>query len=226
MAKLPSSKRLQIDKANTTMMVSIAVASFLVVFSLVASKSLLSQRAYQSRVIAKKEKARDQLKTNIENSQKLVTAYQAFVGGPSNVIGGASDGKSDRDGDNAKIMLDALPSTYDFPALASSIDKLLGQDGIKIESITGTDEEVTQQKTAEDATTSGGAAVPIPFQATVSGNYQDTQKLFAAIERSIRPIQIQIINISGGNSDMKLALTAQTFYKPAVQLKVSTEEVK
>ncbi len=224
MAKLPSTKRVQIDKANTTMMIVIAVASFLVVFSVISSKSLLSQRAYQSRVITKKEKARDQLKTNIDNANKLAVSYQAFIGGQSNVIGGASTGTSDRDGDNAKIMLDALPSTYDFPALATSIEKLLNQNGLNIQSISGTDDEVNQQNTALNA--SSDQPIFIPFSASVSGNYRNIQNLISVLERSIRPIQIQTISFSGSSNDLSINITAQTYYQPAVQLKIDKEVVR
>ena len=120
-----SSKRLQIDKANASMVAFLAVAAFIAVFSLVASKALLSQRSYQSRVIAEKKKALTQLKTNNQAATELVAAYKSFVAAPENIIAGSASGSGDRDGDNAKIVLDALPSKYDFPALVTSIEKIL-----------------------------------------------------------------------------------------------------
>src|ERR1700712_194741 len=100
MAKLPqiSTKRLQIDKANARVIAAIAGASFLFMFSLVASKSLLSQRSYQGKVIKAKETAVKQLKINVDASKKLTTAYGAFIDTPQNIIGGNPSGTSDRDG--------------------------------------------------------------------------------------------------------------------------------
>src|SRR5574338_279847 len=109
-----STKRILIDKANSTIVLAVGIAAFLTVFSMVSSKALLSRRAYQSKVIELQEKARDQLNAN----------YQAFVDRPENIIQGSSTGKGERDGDNAKIVLDALPSVYDFPGLTSSLEKI------------------------------------------------------------------------------------------------------
>ncbi len=220
-----STKRLQIDKANATMVVSIAVATFLVIFSLFASRSLLSQRSYQAKVIAKKEQARDQLKKNITASSSLVTAYQSFVGTSANVLGGNPNGQGSKDGDNAKIVLDALPSQYDFPALAVSLQSLLGQSGVKIGSVSGTDDELNQQKQNID-NTKDPVPVLIPFTASVDGPYASIQNLISVLEHSIRPITISTISLSGSDSDVKISITANTYYQPAKGLTIKSEVVK
>ena len=76
---------------------------------MVASRALWSQRGYQSRVISEKEKAVSQLESNIAATNQLAISYNAFVSTPDNVIGGNPNGTGDRDGNNAKIVLDALP---------------------------------------------------------------------------------------------------------------------
>ena len=119
-----SAKHLQINKANSNMVIIIAVAAFVVVFSLVASRALLEKSSYQRRVIAAKQKASNQLKANVEASKSLQASYKTFVSNPNNIIGGNPSGSGDNDGDNAKITLDALPSQYDFPALTSSLEKI------------------------------------------------------------------------------------------------------
>lgn len=205
------------------MVIAIAAASFLVVFMIVAGKSLLNQRAYQARVISKKEQARDQLKKNIDTANTLTTAYQAFVSTPTNVIGGNPSGKDDKDGDNAKIILDALPSTYDFPALATSIEKILTQNNLKIQTISGNDDQLTQQANTSSTTP---IAIPMPFQAGVTGDYGSIQSLVSVIERSIRPIQIQTMTLQGSNTNLSFSFTAQTYYQPAVSIKAQTEVVK
>jgi len=48
-----SAKRLLIDKANARIVAYVSVAAFILVFSLVATKTLIGQGAYQNRVIAK-----------------------------------------------------------------------------------------------------------------------------------------------------------------------------
>lgn len=224
MAKMDlSTKRLQIDKANLTIIIVTSVAAFLTVFSLVACRSLLSQRSYQSKVIAKKEVAKKQLENNIKSSEKLVASYKAFVSTPDNVIGGSSTGQGDRDGDNAKIILDALPSKYDFPALATSLEKLVTERNYKIVSITGTDDELTQLTAVE---TSTPEPVEMPFVINVQGNYDSMQSLVEVFERSIRPFYVTKLSLNGSDSAITLGITAKTFYQPEKSLSIKNEVVK
>jgi len=204
-------------------MAAVAGASFLLIFSLVASKALLSQRSYQGRIIKAKETAVKQLKINVDSSQKLVTAYAAFVNTPQNLIGGNPSGTGDRDGDNAKIVLDALPSKYDFPALASSLEKILTNPNYKIQSILGTDDEVNQQNSGTKQST---AAVPMPFEISVSGNYNAMQSLVGTLENSIRPIQVQKVSFTAIPGGINAQIDAQTFYQPEKTLTITKKVIK
>ncbi len=219
----PAGKRLQINKANSTIVAALAISSFIVVFSLVAGKALTSQRAYQSRVIAKKEQARDQLKTNLNTTASLITAYKNFVGTNVNVLGGDPNGNGDKDGDNAKIILDALPSKYDFPALTTSIEKLIGQRHIKVNSITGSDEEIAQSSQQMSNTP---APVEMPFEVSVAGNYGAIQGLIKVFESSIRPFNIATLTFTGTDSNLQLDMTAKTYYQPEKDLTTRTVVVK
>ncbi len=205
------------------MMAIIAGASFIIIFGLIASRALLKQRAYQSRVIVEKDKAKKQLQENIKAAQSLTASYQQFIGAPENVLGGNPNGRGDRDGDNAKIILDALPSKYDFPALATSLDKILSNKAYKIGSITGKDDELNQK------TNSGGAApvvVDIPFEIDISGSYPAVQSLISVMERSVRPFHVQKVSFSGNDSLMQLTIGAKTFYQPEKTLTITTKEVR
>src|SRR5438132_1512988 len=102
MASPISTKRLQVNKATATIVGTIAASSFITVFSLIASQALLSQRAYQSRVIAGKETAKKQLEENIKAVDSLRTQYKAFEDSGQNIIAGNPTGTGDRDGDNAR----------------------------------------------------------------------------------------------------------------------------
>lgn len=218
-----STKRLLIDKTNARIVIFTAIAAFMVVFTLVSSKALISQAMYQNRVIKAKKTAVSQLKTDIQSTSNLVTAYKAFVSTPQNVIGGNPSGNGPRDGDNAKIVLDALPSKYDFPALATSLESMLTSQNVQIQSITGTDDEVNQ---SSNDTSSDPQPVPIPFSISVTGSYQAIQSLMAEFDSSIRPFQSQTLSLSGDQSNMTLTLSSQTFYQPEKIFDVSTETVK
>ena len=219
-----STKRLAISKANTQMVLVIAVAAFVTVFSLVASKTVLSQNAYQSRVVKAKETAHQQLTKNITAAKILVNSYHDFVSTDTNSIGGLTKGTGDKDGDNGKIVLDALPSSYDFPALASSLEKILTGQNLKVGSITGVDDQVNQEA---NISSPDPKEVPMPFSFTVTNaNYASIQQLITTLESSIRPIQIDTIALSGASSSMEVTITAHTYYQPAKNLQITKEVVK
>ncbi len=220
----PSTKRLQISKANARIVVIIAGAAVLTTFSLVASRALLNQRLYQARVIVEKEKAAKQLKENRKAVESLHSAYTQFVTTPQNVIGGDTNGTTDRDGDSAKIILDALPSKYDFPALTTSIEKLLTEElSFKIDNISGTDDELAQ---AAQTSSTSPEPIEVPFEVSVSSNYDSLYSLFLVFELSIRPFHINTLTFSGDDQETQLIVNAHTYYQPAQSLDITTKEVK
>ncbi len=224
MASIPGlkGKRLLIDKANASMLVTIGVTSFIVIFSLVSSKALISQAGYQSRVIKAKETALKQLKNNNKSVTSLVASYKSFAAEPANVIDGNPAGTGPNDGDNPTIILDALPSKYDFPGLVSSLEKLLTQGGYKIESIGGTDDEIAQQNAASQ----DPAPVPIPFPLSITTNYDGAQNLLVTLERSIRPINLNQLTMTANGSNVHISATANTFYQPEKTLKITSKVIK
>jgi hypothetical protein len=217
-------KRALITKANRAIVLTTALASFLVIFCGVASKSLVSQASYQNRVISAKKKALTTLEGDLKTSTALVSSYKNFVNTPQNVIGGNPAGTGDKDGDNAKIILDALPSKYDFPALATSVEKLVIGQGLTIKSITGIDDELTQSVALQ--TGAAAEAVAMPFQVEVTGSYEAVRSLVNLLELSVRPFQILKIDLSGGEGDMNATIEAQTYYQAASGLNIRSEVVR
>ncbi len=219
-----SSKRLAISKANAQMVVLVSFASVVTVFCLVASQTVFGQDQYQSHVTAKKEIAHKILKKNIQEFNKLQTSYNTFNDSTTNVISGNSSGTGDNDGNNSKIILDALPSIYDFPGLTSSVEKILTDRQFKITHITGTDDQLNQQA---NLSSPDPKPVSMPFSFTVSNaNYMAIQQLINALQQSIRPIQIDSLDLSGGASDMQVTVSAHTYFQPAKNLTITKQVVK
>lgn len=219
-----STKRLAIDKANATLVIAVSVTTFVVAFSIVSSKALLSQRAYQSKVISKKETALKTLEKNISSADQLMTSYQEFSGATTNVLGGNPQGDADRDGDNPRIILDALPSKYDFPALATSVEKLLKDNGFNIAEIIGTDQEVEQQETK--AKGKNPTPIEIPFSVEVNTNDQQGKTLVELFERSIRPIQVDKLTLVGQNGQLVVNISGKSYFQPEKTLDVRKEAVR
>jgi hypothetical protein len=226
MSKLEiSSKHMAIVKANAQIVGVVGVAAFVTIFCLVASKAVWSQNEYQTRVTKADNVAHKQLLTNIKAYSNLVVAYNAFNSAPTNVLGGSSSNSgTDNDGNNTKLVLDSLPSSYDFPALTSSIEKILDSGNFQIGAITGTDNQVAEQGNNSSA---NPQPVAMPFTFTVvNSNYTSIEQLITTLQESIRPIQIQQITLQGGDNSMELTVNAQTFYQPGKSLGINKQEVQ
>lgn len=219
----PSLKQLMINKANTTIVAVTSVACFVAVFSLVASYALIGQLAYQGRVIDKKKTALKTLKADIEAVDTLKSSYLSFISTSQNVIGGSPTGGGDQDGDNAKIILDALPSKYDFPALTASVEKIVTSQGATIEAFNGVDDEVTQ---SAQSTSASPQVVEMPFEVTVKGPYPAIQNVLSAMQRSIRPIHVQSLTFTAQETEVSVLIKAKSYYQPSKVLEIRNEVVK
>jgi hypothetical protein len=219
-----SSKRVAINKANAQMVGIVSVAAFITVFCLFATKAALSQSRYQARVTTKKEAANKQLEENVKAFNQLSVSYKTFDVQATNVIGGNSEGQGDRDGKNPKIILDALPSTYDFPALTSSLEKVLGDTGLKVTGISGTDDQLNQQA---NLSSPNPQPVTVPFSFSITdANYGAVGQLITKMQQSIRPLQIDTISLAGSADSMTVTVSAHTYYQPAKNLNVTKQVVK
>ncbi len=224
MAGSQSSKRALIDKANARIVIVVGIAAAITAFSMVATKALVSQATYQNRVIDAKREAVNQLKDDISAVDTLKTSYNAFVSTAQNALGGNPEGAGRQDGDNAKIILDALPSAYDFPSLTTNLETLLSGLNVKINSISGTDDEVSQ---SENQSSVNPEPIAIPFNVSVTGSYTGLQNVISAFERSIRPIQVMSFDITGADpNNLSLVVQAQTYYQPGKSLNIQTKVVK
>lgn len=226
MAKPPSAistKRIQIDKAQANMVLIIAAASFIAIFSLVASRALLVKRGFQSRVIAEKETTLQTLKKNNEAVEQLKTSYKAFNSSSDNLLGGNPSGTGDRDGDNARLVLDALPATYDFPALASSMERIVGvSGGASLKSITGTDDQVAQSQQTDSST-----AIEVPFDLAIDAKTDSYNRLLQSFSKSIRPMTIHSLKLTPDDKgEMTMAISGKTYYLPKKTLSIGQKEVR
>lgn len=219
-----SKKRILIDKNNANMVMIIAAMAFITVFSIISSRSLLSQRSYKGRVIKEQKSTLNILKANNDAAKKLTAAYSAFVSGTENKIGGNVNGTGEKDGDNGKIVLDALPSKYDFPAVANSLENILLKQNFKITEISGTDDEVNQSAASDNAATI--APIEIPFKISVNGSFEAAQKLMDTFQLSIRPFKVNKLSLDGKDGSLNIIVEGVTYYQPEKAIKITTKVVQ
>ena len=140
-----------------------------------------------------------------------------------NAIGGNPAGTGPQDGNNEKIILDALPSSYDFPALATSLENILTSQAQTIQGISGIDDAINQ---ANSQTSSSPQPQPMPFELSVKGNYDGMRNVVTALERSIRPIKVKTITMNGGKNEITMVVTAETYFQPQKSLNISTKVIQ
>lgn len=223
-----NNKRVQISQAQSRIMLIVSIATVITVFCLVSSKALVSQAAYQKRLVSARESSVKQLQANKSASLTLIDQYNNVFQNTStatNIIGGKFDTNAAAlppNQDNARIVLNALPTSYDFAGLISSVAKILSDNGISSQSITGTDESAT-------ATTSASATPqPVEIKLTIGGqgSYDSIQKVVKDLERSIRPFDIRTIQLNGTNSTMTFTAEISTYYQPAKTLETTKKKVQ
>lgn len=223
--KKGSTKRTLITKANKRIVITSAIAAFVVVFTLVAANTLVRQLLYQNRVISARKDSLSQAQASVVASEELKRSYDAFLLRPQNIIGGNPEGNGPNDGSNTKIILDSLPDRYDFPALASTIEKLVVDQGLTFVDITATDDTILQQ---ENQSSANPEPIEIPFEFSIQGGYDAAQALVSSLERSIRPFQVvtQEITADGDTGQVVLRISAKTYFQPSKNLDVTEEVVQ
>lgn len=220
-----SIKHLQINKTQSRVFLIVGIATVISVFCLVSTKSLLSQANYHSKELAAKKTALKQLNANIEAAASLATQYQVFVSSNPNIIGGknsSDDNAVPPDGDNGRIVLNALPVRYDFPALISSVAKILNANSVLNPSISGTDD--SSSVSSEASNNPQQTAITLSVGAT--SGYAGIQNVVKDFERSIRPFDVRALQLRGTIESMTLSLTIDSYFQPAKTFSTTTKEVK
>lgn len=202
----PETKREKITQANSTMFGAVVLASVVIVFSLISMKFLWSKLSYNNRVISAKTTARDQVQTNLTNFDKLKTEYVSLDSSATT---------------NSKTILHALPPNYDYAGLAAYLESLAQTSGVTLPGSIGDDASASAEKTA---IVSKPVEIPLSFQ--VVGPYDNVVQFIKNTEHSIRPILITNVEYSGTNDKITAVISASSYYQPARDFSVGTEEIK
>jgi hypothetical protein len=229
-----SNKHINIKKDNSVIFAAIGIAVFVVVFGIFVTKALVEQASYNQRVIGAKKDALNLAIENTKNVEALELSYISFANESINVLGGVSKSDGPIDGTNPKIVLDSLPSVYDYPALSSSIEKLLVDNGYQIERIGGSEDatlSATNPNSSPDSVTVttglvSSELIEIPYPITIASSVDGTQRLLDVFERSIRPFYIETISFSGNDQSLNAKISMKTFFQPGIKFQASSKVVK
>lgn len=223
---MPKFKGSQMDKSQKHLIILVSLSVIVTIFCLVSAKALLSYASYHRHELSAKRAVIKQLEANIATANTLESQYQSFNGINPNFIGGKNTtdpNTSPPDGDNARLILDALPSKYDFPALISSVSKILTNNAVVSPGIAGSDLSATTVSTPNVSP----SPVEIPLSINGLTSYAGAQNLIRDLERSIRPFNITTLDFGGTNSTISISAGLSTYFQPAKILGTGTTvEVK
>ncbi len=121
---------------------------------------------------------------------------------------------------NSRVVLNALPNKYDFPAIATSIEKIASDGGYKLVRFSGEDsvDAVTDSKNPEP--------VEVPFTVEIEGSYDTVKKFANDLQRSIRPFVVTGLDITGSQKNVRAVFSVSTYYQPAKNLTFEEKDIR
>ncbi len=201
----------------------VAVAAGSLVILLItgfAGKYLLEKIIINTKVINKKLTAVRELDTKLSNAPKLIDEYRQL-------------------GAKETLIMNALPTTPEFPQIVAIMDAIGAASGVAIESVSpGQDGVAVVAPTSSDSsavvTTDGteppkvGAPKPqeMAFSVEASGPYERIVSMLKAIEQSARPLRVTSVEFTGNSTDLSSTIQITTYYQDPSSIEDTTEEVK
>lgn len=233
MQKTPNTKALhkrqKISKANRTMFLWVAGASVILAVSVVVSIFLIQKIIFAGKLNAERGQTIANLNHNNDVIEQLKSDVRAL-----NANASLNSVKANPDDKALQVILDALPADANSLALGASLQQKLAADisGLTVESLSVTSVDATLGETAGDATAATDAngeeiVNGIPFTMTVkAGSYDVLKEFLTRLEKSIRTVQIDNLQISVADSEITMTLEGQGFYEPGKVIELKDKTIK
>jgi len=211
-------KRQQIEVAGRTMFVWVAIAAVASSFCIATGQYLFSKWDFNNKIIAKKDTVAQTLDININSANKLKQEVDNLTANQD-----LASVKTNSEDPNTKSILDALPTTFDPAALATSLQQvILSRSGVSVESIT-VPPDVDTVTTVASALT-GPQEVKLSF--TVTGTYDKIKTLMVDLGRTIRPMKLSNLALNGSDNNLRASFELITYYQPPKTVMLSEELIK
>ena len=218
-------KRQQIAGTRKEVLMWVAIASAVVVICLVVGMNIFQRIQYQMKVNAEISKTAKTMEANVKAIDGLIKNVNDLR---ANRLLTAPGLKAD-DSTVFQVVIDALPTENDSVSLSSSLqNKILNRSGVTIEQISVDGESSSSSNDDDEVTTSSvefPVAQPINFRISIVGTYESIKQTLADIERTIRPIIINSLEISGTDDRLTATIQATTYYSSNVNFQVGEKEV-
>lgn len=215
-------KRQQIQQANKMVFIWVAAAAVAVTVCLVLSQFLVRQFIFNQKIFSAKDRANQTLVQNMDTFKDLKLEVNKLVSSKS-----LTDLRVAETDTALQVIIDALPTNDDRAALATSLQQIvLARSGVSIESIDVTNEvgSATSEEAVQDETTMSQVG-EILFSVTLVGNYDQVKQAVSDMERSIRPLSVDRIQIEGSGAQLRATISAKTYFLPAKTLELGKENI-
>ncbi|OYX44164.1 hypothetical protein B7Y94_00280 [Candidatus Saccharibacteria bacterium 32-49-12] len=223
-------KRAQIAKANRTMFLWIAISSALVGSAIVVSYFLGQKMIYNEKVLAEMGRTVSTLKANNDIAPELQAQIRILDTNEN-----LNSAKANPDDQALQVILDALPDDANSLALGASFQSrlLTGVDGVVIESlqvepVVGIESQ-TESAAPVVMTETEGETVSqhmINIQFAVSGSQDALQTVLRNLERSIRLIDIRLLQVESRGETQMMTIQARAYYEPAKTIELQEKVVE
>lgn len=224
-------KRQQIAKASQMMFLWVAGASVIVGASVILLWVIGQKLIFNEKVLAEKTQTVATLEHNNSIVDKLKDNVRVLNTNQSLI-----DLRTPADSEPVQVVFDALPSTANSAALGASLqsDKLLGQSGITIESLTvspveGVEDEDRGESDGDSSSDDESTNNAIEFEFSVSAGRNNADALkdvLKRLERSIRGISIATLQVEQQGSRLVMTVTGEAYYEPAKNVELQEKAVR
>lgn len=212
-------KRQQIQVAGRTMFAWVAIAAVALSLCIATGQYLFVKWNYNNQILGKKYTAAQTLQNNITNAAQLKDTIDDLAANQD--LASVKINPTDA---TIKPVLDALPTTFDPAALATSLQKvILSRSGVSVESIS-VPPDVDAPATTDGSTLTGPQEVK--FNVVVTGTYDKIKALVVDLDHTIRPMKIVNLSLNGSDTNLRATIDVVTYYQPAQSVSLGQETVK
>lgn len=130
-------------------------------------------------------------------------------------------GKSD-----AELILDAVPESQAYDALIAMIERMAGESGGKVVTISSESSESGSGE--ESGGGSDSSTTPYNVSVEYEGSYEQTMDFLKKSEKSARVMDFVSMSLGGsiGGSKISPSITFKVYYKPPANIEPTTEQLK
>lgn len=220
-------KRQQVEKANKSIFIWLAVASAVVALSLVLLQFLIKEAIFNQKIINKKSETSSIVKKNIENAKKLKSNVNALLADANLEAVRTADSNN-----NLQAVLDALPTSGDATTFSNSLyNKVLPLAGVTVDTVSVGD-QAAAAVAATTATTPGQAVSQVPaplpliFTTSITGDFGRTKDTLVNLERTIRPINVTKLTVKAAEGSLSTTIAGETYYLAGSNVELGKTSVK